>query len=125
MVNKLWVVMLIFIYKITNTINNKVYIGQSVRPVEQRFKRHILDAMNHTWDTHFARAIRKYGADNFYIEIIDTACNQTELNVKEQYWIKYYNSTKTGYNETDALYNVAGTHTKTNLIQSCNVLKIK
>lgn len=61
-------------------------------------------------DTHFSRAIRKYGADNFYIELIDTAINQEELTLKEQEWIKYYKSTdnKYGYNETDADYKSGG-----------------
>ena len=99
-----------FIYKITNKINNKVYIGQSIRPIEKRFQRHINDALNNIIDTHFSRAIRKYGKDNFYVELIDKAENQEELNNKEQYWIKYYDSTndKKGYNETDALYKCGG-----------------
>ena len=88
-----------FIYKIINKINNKVYIGQSIRPIEQRFQRHINDAINNTLDTHLARAIRKYGKDNFSIELIDTATTQDELNSKEQYWIRFYNSICDGYNE--------------------------
>ena len=82
-----------FIYKITNKINNKVYIGQSIRPIEKRFQRHINDALNNIIDTHFSRAIRKYGKDNFYVELIDKAENQEELNNKEQYWFIYYEST--------------------------------
>ena len=69
-----------FIYKITNTVNNKAYIGQSIRPIEQRFKRHISDATNNILDTHFARAIRKYGQNKFVIEQIDVANSQDELN---------------------------------------------
>ena len=98
----------IFIYKISNTINSKVYIGQTIRPIEQRFKRHISDAINNVLDTHFARAIRLYGADNFYIELIDTANSQEELNRKEQYWIRYFNSIHDGYNETDAIFKSGG-----------------
>ena len=97
-----------FIYKITNKINNKVYIGQTVRPITDRFKRHINDAINNNLDTHFARAIRKYGAENFSVELIDTAINQDELNQKEQYWIQYYDSVHLGYNETDAIYKCGG-----------------
>lgn len=97
-----------FIYKITNIINNKVYIGQSIRPIEKRFDRHINDAINNVLDTHFARAIRKYGKDNFKLELIDTAENQEDLNLKEQYWIRYYNSVENGYNETDALFKCGG-----------------
>lgn len=97
-----------WIYKITNIQNNKIYIGQTIRPVEQRFHRHINDALNNILDTHFARAIRKYGKDSFIIEIIDTAQTQDELNQKERYWIQYYNSVQEGYNETDAISKCGG-----------------
>lgn len=97
-----------WIYKITNIQNQKVYIGQTIRPIEQRFHRHINDAMNNILDTHFARAIRKYGKDNFVIEEIDSAKTQNELNKKEQYWIQYYNSVNNGYNETDAINKCGG-----------------
>lgn len=97
-----------WIYKITNIKNQKVYIGQTIRPIEQRFHRHINDAMNNILDTHFARAIRKYGKDNFIIEEIDSAKTQNELNEKEQYWIQYYNSVNDGYNETDAISKCGG-----------------
>ena len=98
----------IFVYKIKNIVNNKVYIGQSIRPIEQRFKRHINDAINNNLNTHFARAIRKYGQDKFEIEQIDVANSQEELNKKEQYWIRYYDAMRNGYNETDALYKCGG-----------------
>lgn len=97
-----------WIYKITNIQNNKVYIGQTIRSINDRFHRHINDAMNNILDTHFARAIRKYGKDSFIIEEIDKATNQNELNEKEQYWIHYYNSIKNGYNETDAISKCGG-----------------
>ena len=96
------------VYKITNLVNNKMYIGQSTRGVAQRFYRHICDAMNGKLDTHFARAIRKYGPENFTVDIIDTASNQEELNQKEQYWIREYGSICHGYNETDAIYKSGG-----------------
>ena len=97
-----------YIYKITNKVNGKVYIGQSIRPIEQRFQRHINDAVNNILDTHFARAIRKYGKENFYIELVETCDNQTELNLKEQYWIRKYDSINNGYNETDATSKCGG-----------------
>lgn len=97
-----------FIYKITNTKNGKVYIGQSKKPINKRFNRHITDAVNNVLDTHFARAIRKYGPESFVIEQIDTATTQEELNQKEQFYIIQYDSIKTGYNETDAIYKCGG-----------------
>lgn len=97
-----------YIYKITNKENGKVYIGQSIRPVEYRFKRHISDAINNIIDTHFSRAIRKYGESCFVCEVIDTAKTQQELNEKEQLWINFYNSVNDGYNETNAMYKCGG-----------------
>lgn len=62
-----------WVYKITNIQNKKMYIGQTIRPIEERFKRHLNDAIKGNLDTHFARAIRKYGKENFTIECIDVA----------------------------------------------------
>lgn len=114
-----------WIYKITNIQNNKVYIGQTIRPIEQRFKRHINDALNNILDTHFARAIRKYGKENFIFEQIDTAQTQDELNKKEQYWIKYYNSVENGYNETDAISKCGGNTYQSKTEEEMEVIKEK
>ena len=114
-----------WIYRITNSQNNKVYIGQTTRPVEQRFKRHINDAMNNVLDTHFARAIRQYGPTNFSYLIIDTASTQDELNQKEQYWIGYYNSVKDGYNETDAIEKCGGNTYQSKTEEEMEVIKEK
>ena len=114
-----------WIYKITNIQNNKVYIGQSIRPIEDRFERHINDALHNILDTHLARAIRKYGKDNFYIEEIDSATTQEELTEKEQYWIRYYDSVKTGYNETDALNKCGGNTYKSKTPKEMEVIKNK
>lgn len=89
------------IYKVTNTKNGKFYIGKTTDSIEQRWKRHIEDAISGRLDTHFARAIRKWGKDSFIIEEIDTATNEEELNQKEIYWIAFYDSAKKGYNKTD------------------------
>lgn len=89
------------IYKIINKINKKVYIGQTIKTFKERFKRHMSDSLNYRIDTKFSRAIRKYGQNNFIGYIIDTAITQEELDEKECYWIKYYDSVNKGYNMTD------------------------
>lgn len=114
-----------WIYKITNIQNNKIYIGQTIRPIQDRFNRHINDAINNILDTHFARAIRKYGKNNFIIEEIDTANNQDELNLKEQYWIQYYQATEKGYNETDAISKCGGNTYKSKTEKEMNAIKEK
>ena len=86
--------MLCGIYKITNNITNKCYIGKSV-DIERRFKEHKNSKDNFAIHT----SIKKYGIKNFSFEIIEL-CDKNELNDKEKYWIKYYNSYLKGYNET-------------------------
>lgn len=89
------------IYKITCKVTNKVYIGQTIRPLADRVARHFEDAekCDHP-GIHFQRAIRKYGRDAFIAEKIDEAHTRQELDEKEKYWISYYNSTVNGYNST-------------------------
>lgn len=91
-----------YIYKITNKINNKIYIGQVYnKSIYDRFKRHIKEASNNS-KSYIDRAINKYGDKNFICELIDTAKSLQDLNQKEKYWISYYNSTdrNIGYNLT-------------------------
>ena len=114
-----------WVYKITNIQNNKVYIGQTIRPIQDRFRRHINDALNNILDTHFARAIKKYGKNNFIIEQIDQAQTQNELNKKEQYWIQYYNSVQEGYNETDAISKCGGNTYQSKTEKEMEVIKEK
>ena len=96
------------VYKITNTINNKVYIGQTINSLEQRFNRHKQDALSGRLDTHFARALRKHGVENFIAEVIDTADSQEELTQKEYYWIGYYRAYEDGYNESNSMFKCGG-----------------
>jgi len=85
------------IYKITNKINGKYYIGQTIHSLKNRWKSHKAD-MNR-FDYALQRALKKYGVENFTINEIDKGDNQEELNKKECFWIEYHNSmTPFGYN---------------------------
>lgn len=87
-----------YIYKITNNINGKIYIGQTIGTIEKRFAEHKNAAKNGCrYALH--RAIRKYGIENFSIEEIEQ-CPIEELDNKEQYWISFYDSYSHGYNMT-------------------------
>ena len=56
------------IYKFTNKINNKVYIGQTTQTIEQRTNKHLSQLDD---NTYFHRALKKYGINNFDIEVIE------------------------------------------------------
>lgn len=90
---------MIGIYKITNKINNKCYIGQSV-DINKRWNAHIHSFNNiDVYNYPLYRAFRKYGIENFSFEIIET-CPRDKLNEREKYWIQYYDSCYNGYNQT-------------------------
>lgn len=94
-----------FIYKVTNIINQKVYIGKTEESVEKRWKEHVLDSRKDCLlNRPFYNAIRKYGIDNFIVETIEEV-NDNLLEEREIYWIDYYQSyvhfpNSKGYNMT-------------------------
>ena len=81
-----------YIYKTTNTVNNKIYVGQ-----------HKASTFNDQYKgsgIYLKRAIKKYGVGNFNVEFLDFANSREELNKKEIYWIDKFNSRNQdiGYN---------------------------
>ena len=91
------------IYKVTNLINNKIYIGQSIN-IYQRWQAHKSTSLNKNskeYNIYFHNALRKYGIENFNFEIIEQ-CVENDLDKREKYWIEYYNSygRNFGYNES-------------------------
>ena len=88
------------IYKSTNKITGKIYIGQTTHTLDKRIKGHIKESKIES-NRPFMLSINKYGEDNFEFETIDSADNLDELNDKEIYWINFYNSVSpNGYNIT-------------------------
>lgn len=88
------------IYKSTNKITGKIYIGQTTKSLEQRIKGHLNESKIDK-NRPFLLSINKYGIGNFVFEIIDSADNLNELNDKEIYWIDFCNSVSpNGYNVT-------------------------
>lgn len=104
---------MIGIYKITNMINGKVYIGQSVN-IKKRFAAHksaAFNPKNKHYNYPLYRAIRKYGIENFSFEVIEE-CNEENLNDREIFYIsKYKSHGKNGYNLDDG-GNQASHYTK-------------
>lgn len=88
------------IYKITNDINNKVYIGKTNLSIKKRFEEHCNDSKRNRCENRpLYRAMNKYGIEHFYIEEIED-CLPEEASEKEIYWIGYYHSYGEGYNAT-------------------------
>jgi group I intron endonuclease len=86
------------IYMITNSINGKCYIGQT-NDIKRRIRRHKNDSRS--YDTYLYKSIRKYGWNNFTHSIIETCKNRNELNQKEVYYIRKYDTfIPNGYNMT-------------------------
>jgi len=86
-----------FIYIIKNTVNKKVYIGQTKVSVELRWKEHLRHAQY--GDQLINRAMKKHGVDKFFIETLEL-CDISLLDEREMYYIDLYDSTdkSKGYN---------------------------
>ena len=86
-----------FIYIIKNTINSKVYIGQTKVNIDTRWKEHLRHAQY--GDQVINRAMKKYGVNKFYIETLEI-CNVDIIDEREIYYIDLYDSTdkSKGYN---------------------------
>lgn len=81
------------VYKVTNSINNKVYIGQTIRNFNRRKTEHMNQAKNkHRSCAYFHSALLKYGFEAFTWEVIFESECQIELDSKEKEFIKEYNS---------------------------------
>ena len=103
------------IYKVTNKINGKVYIGQTIDTFKRRYHSKggntLIERMyntyiynknnNKSYNDHLLNSIEKYGFNNFdVVDIFDIAFSREELDIKEKSWISIYKSTdkKYGYN---------------------------
>lgn len=90
------------IYKITNKLNGKIYVGQTIKSLEERFQKYCCGTSakdKYHFNMAIKKAIRKYGKDNFTIELIEEV-ETDKLNEREVYWISFYDSYNKGYNCT-------------------------
>lgn len=89
-----------YIYKITNLINQKAYIGKTVNSIEKRWSEHQREAQRERAENRpLYKALNKYGISNFTIELIEEV-EINQLSEKEIYWIGYYHTYEDGYNAT-------------------------
>lgn len=89
-----------YIYKISNDINDKIYVGKTLKPIRERFLEHGRAAKKRIYEKRpLYNAINKYGLSHFQITLLEE-CPIEKLSEREQYWIAELDSYDTGYNAT-------------------------
>lgn len=88
-----------YIYKIKNLINEKEYIGCTINPINKRFEEHVYRCLKTDSNTKFCNSIRKYGVENFNIELIEE-CNVLNIYEKEKFYITEFKTYEYGLNST-------------------------
>lgn len=89
-----------FIYIITNTINGKQYVGQTIQSINKRFNRHCQYYGSEAENRMAIKlAIHKYGRKNFTIKVLEQ-CDVELLNEREIYYIEKFDTYNSGYNST-------------------------
>jgi len=91
--------MKIYVYKITNLENGKVYIGKTKRRIDERFKTHCRNARRKS-NMPICKAIRKYGSEKFRIECLGYCLSNKTANMVEQELIQYWKKRSKSYNAT-------------------------
>lgn len=87
------------IYKITNTKNNQIYIGCTINSLEKRFYEHLYRCLQIGYKSKLYNSMKKYGIDNFKIELIEE-CDLENIYEVEKKYINEYNSFNNGLNST-------------------------
>jgi group I intron endonuclease len=88
------------IYKVTNSINDKIYIGQTTGTLHKRQLKHESGSRKRKPPIHFHRALKKYSIEAFTWKILDYCDDKIELNDLEYHYIMQFDSYKNGYNQT-------------------------
>ena len=89
-----------YIYKLTNVITNKDYIGQTTRTPEIRLKEHIEESKRtRCKGRKIYKSINEHGIENFKLTTVEE-CENSELEDREIYYVALYDTCRNGYNET-------------------------
>lgn len=86
------------IYKITNIITGKIYVGKTVRDISERFEEHVINRRNLLGCSLISKSLREYGSLNHKIEILEENVKADSILKREQYWIDKLDTLHVGYN---------------------------
>jgi group I intron endonuclease len=89
------------IYKATNLINGKIYIGKTITGLSSRISKHLWDSKHKKFKSYFCNALEKYGKDGFKWEILTETESKNKLNLLEKFYIMAYKKMNNLYNLTD------------------------
>lgn len=90
-----------YIYKITNSINGKSYIGATKKTIQNRWQNHLNDSKKERFQNRpLYIAMNKYGVDKFTIDVVEECEDDSLLFEREIFWIDYYDTFRNGYNAT-------------------------
>ena len=98
-----------FVYKISNTINDKVYIGITSYTIEERYKWHVRDCKKGV-DKKLYKAMKKHGIENFKIDLLEQA-DSAIIDKREEFYIEKFDSFNNGYNASPVSHGIKH-HTK-------------
>ena len=87
-----------YVYKITNLVTNKVYVGKTIRGIEERLNEHISKGRKISGASQISKSLREYGSFQHKIEVLEECADASTLLKKEQYWIDKLNTRYIGYN---------------------------
>lgn len=102
------------VYKATNRVNGKVYVGQTIHKLKERRRSHEYEVKLKRFDTYFYRALRKHGYENFNWKIIECCNSEEELNLAEEWYIRYY-KTFVGFNYCCGYNSTLGGQNRNNI----------
>lgn len=90
------------IYMIRRKKTGKLYIGKTTRKLKLRIRQHVYYASKSPTNSYIDNAIGEHGVDEFEVLLVEECSSKEELNEREKYWIKFFNSkSPNGYNLTD------------------------
>lgn len=111
------------VYLITNTIDDKKYVGVTSRTLEARIDGHLRVARKR--DTPLYTAIREYNWESFRVEVLERNILLKELGKREKYWIDYYKTEfPEGYNQTSGGWGYSGNITSDLIVQMVEMFSL-